>query len=85
MEPITEEQRRATFDFYLRRAIFFGERHEVSCIGITGQTWHAIAAVAHEYPNVTFESVMLARNELERQLTVGNPKMLRHATSCIRA
>jgi hypothetical protein len=55
-------------DYYLRRAIFFGERHDVSCIGLTGQTWHAIGVVAQEFPNVSFESIMLARNELERQL-----------------
>lgn len=68
MPPITEAQRRETFDYYLRRAIFFGERHEVSCIGISGQTWHAIAVVAQQFPDVSFESIMLARNELERQL-----------------
>ena len=68
MEPITDAERRATFDYYLRRAIFFGERHEVSCVGITGQTWNAIAVVAGEFPNVTYESVVSARDELERQL-----------------
>lgn len=68
MKPITDDQRRATFDYYLRRAIFFGEWHEVSCVGLTCQTWQAIHVVTSEYPNVTFESVLLARNELERQL-----------------
>jgi hypothetical protein len=41
--------------------------HEVSCIGLTGQTWKAIAVVAREFPNVTYESIVLAREELERQ------------------
>ncbi|APE18768.1 hypothetical protein BOH72_29330 [Mycobacterium sp. WY10] len=59
---------RASFDHYLRRAIFFGERHEVYCIGLTGQTWHAIHGVVSEYPNVRSETVLAAREELERQL-----------------
>jgi hypothetical protein len=68
MPPITDDERRESFDYYLRRAIFFGERHEVSCIGLTCQTWNAIGVVAQQFPNVTIESIMLARNELERQL-----------------
>jgi hypothetical protein len=52
----------------LRRAIFFGERHEVYCIGLSCETWHAIHAVVGEYPNVRFETVLSARGELERQL-----------------
>lgn len=68
MEPITEAERRATFDYYLRLAIFFGERHEVSCIGLSCETWRAIHAVVGEYPNVRFETVLSAREELERQL-----------------
>lgn len=68
MEPITEADRRAVFDYYLRRAVFFGERHEVYCIGISCETWQAIHAVVGEYPNVRFDSVLAAREELERQL-----------------
>jgi hypothetical protein len=68
VERLTEADRRATFDYYLRRAIFFGERQQVSCVGLTSHTWNAIAVVARQFPKVTYESVLLARNELERQL-----------------
>jgi hypothetical protein len=65
VEPITEAERRATFDNYLRRAIFFGERHGVSCIGLNCATWRATHVVAREFPDVTFESVTLARKVFE--------------------
>jgi hypothetical protein len=65
MPTIPESERSATFDYYLRRAIFFGERHEVSCIGLNSATWRAIGVVAREFPNVNYESVLFARKVFE--------------------
>ena len=65
MPQISDFDRLANFDHYLRRAIFFGEQHEVSCIGLNCATWRAIHVVGREFPNVTYESVLLARKVFE--------------------
>ncbi|ASW94670.1 hypothetical protein CKJ67_07815 [Mycobacterium intracellulare] len=57
------------FDRKLRRAIFFGETpYHVCGDSLDQETLHAMQAVAGEFPNVRFETVLLAREELERQL-----------------
>lgn len=53
----------------LRRAIFFGETpHYVCGDSLDQETLHAMQAVAREFPNASFKSVLAAREELERQL-----------------
>lgn len=57
------------FDRKLRRAIFFGEVPYHACgDSLDQETLRAMQAVAGEFPNVRFESVLLAREELQRQL-----------------
>jgi hypothetical protein len=72
-EPWTPDEIRAYFDTCIRAAALRGE-FPACCGGmikpnrLSEQTQRTICAVALEYPHATFESVMLARNELERQL-----------------
>lgn len=63
------EDPRIQFDRKLRRAIFLGERPYHACgDSLDQETLHTMQAVAGEFPNVRFESVLSAREELERQL-----------------
>lgn len=57
------------FERKLRRAIFFGETPQHVCgDSLDEETLQALQAVADEFPNVRFEPVLFAREELERQL-----------------
>ncbi|ORJ63833.1 hypothetical protein [Mycobacterium simiae] len=63
------EDPQSQFDRKLRRAIFFGERpYHICGDSLDQETLLAMQAVAREFPNVRFETVLLAREELEREL-----------------
>lgn len=65
------------FDRKLRRAIFLGERPYHACgDSLDQETLHAMQAVAGEFPNVGFDTVLLTREELERQLDGTHSKIV---------
>lgn len=66
MQQPTDAELCETFDYLIRRAAFFGEYTESSCIGVDSETYAALKRVAHER---TSESVTAARIELERQMS----------------
>lgn len=66
MRQSTDDELRETFDYLIRRAVFFGECVESACIGVDPETWAALKLVAVER---TQESVIAARVELERQIS----------------
>lgn len=66
MRQPTDDELRETFDYLIRRAAFFGEYTESSCIGVDRETWIALKRVADER---SAESVTAARIELERQMS----------------
>lgn len=69
IEDFIPERPQVLFDRKLRRAIFFGEHFGHVCgDSLDTETEAAIRAVAVQFPNVQFESVLVARQELEREL-----------------
>ncbi|BBY37846.1 hypothetical protein MMAN_19800 [Mycobacterium mantenii] len=64
------------FDRKLRRAIFLGEApYHICGDSLDQETLQTMQAVADEYPNVRFETVLLARESLERQLDGTHAKL----------
>lgn len=63
---MTDDERRDTFEHFLRRAVFFGECSYSSCMGIDHETWKALDRVTSEH---TLEAVIEAREAFERDFT----------------
>ncbi|OMC23371.1 hypothetical protein [Mycobacterium colombiense] len=68
-EFFTIERTHAEFEHKLRQAIFFGKTTGYECPScLWAETQGTIDRLAAEYPNVSFESVLAAREEFARQL-----------------
>ena len=64
---MTDDERRGWFDYYLRRAAFFGECNEAGCVGIDRETWMAPKRVTNHR---TLGAVTDARAVFERELNL---------------
>jgi hypothetical protein len=64
----TLERTHAEFEHKIRQAIFFGRAESGCPTCLDPETQRAIDRIADEYPNVSFESVLSARQEFKWQL-----------------
>jgi hypothetical protein len=67
-EFFTIERTNAEFEHKIRQAIFFGRAWRECPTCLDDETTRALEALAAEYPNVGFESVLATRQEFEWQL-----------------
>jgi hypothetical protein len=68
-EFFTLERKQAEFEHEIRQAIFFGRTSDVVCPRRLDRiTQAAIERIAAEFPNVTFETVLAAREEFQHQI-----------------
>jgi hypothetical protein len=65
---VATDVNKVSFEHHLLRAMFSGDHAEDGGPhGLSDETWEALGAVAREYPNVTDESVRLAREAFQRE------------------